>query len=700
MSVVAALLIALLPALASHADTGSQVTLDQDTFEVGGVVTVSYETDQPSDTNWVAIYDDATPEPGSGLGMEWTYTPGESGIVDLPLHDRSGNDLPPGSYRIEFLADDGWERLSEPVDFVIEGDEPTDPGVPDIGPVDPVETGPATDGVIYRETFDGAGQPGEAPADWSNDGWNFTTREGWRSDIDRMRHRFGRAQDTIAVADPATTGHDGVATLTSEALDVDGEAELRLAFDSHYRGADGQVARVTVAFDDGDDEEIVRLDDESVESGYDAPQMNANRGAEFDVPDGASTARFTWEFTPTGDGHYWGIDSVAVHRVQSGPDGEPTTAWAVSDIQGHPHDLAQGLQSLSELRPDADGLLMVGDIVDNGYVHEWDEVYEVMEDAAAILPPQLVATMGNHERHGADGFEVHRDRLLEFAGRDRVWDEYVLEGPGGEAPVIALGQEFAQPSDVAMSAEQVEFLADRLAHWTEQDRQVFVLTHYPFGNTVSASWIPWYSDHHQYNDELTDLLANYPNAIVLSGHTHYPADLGDWSMQRRTETGHADGFWAVNTLAMHVEWDSVGENTDGITEVTTGDINRGLTVDVYDDRTIVTAYDFFTDEELRQVEIPNPLVTLDDPSTPPPGGPGDENGDDDGNGDANGGGDGSGTDAGASDDGISESAGVETAPRDSLPGTGAAWGWWALVIALALVLGGAAAMRRGRNLGG
>lgn len=182
--------------------------------------------------------------------------------------------------------------------------------------------------------------------------------------------------------------------------------------------------------------------------------------------------------------------------------------------------------------------------------------------------------------------------------------------------MIVLGQEFAGPPDVRMSDEQVEFLEDRLAHWTARDKQVLVLTHFPLGDTVSASWIPWYHGHHEMNDRLTRILGNYPNAIVLSGHTHYPAELGDWAVQRRTTGGHADGFWAVNTTAMHVEWDAVGENTQGISEVVTRDVNRGLTVDAYRDRVVVTAHDFATDEQLRQVVIPNPLVASETVAAP------------------------------------------------------------------------------------
>ncbi|WP_231916035.1 metallophosphoesterase family protein [Microbacterium karelineae] len=480
----------------------------------------------------------------------------------------------------------------------------TQPGDPEAPvEIDPVATTRDTDEIVAREAFTADGAEG-----WSASGWRFLTRDEWTADIDEMRSRFGRADGTIAVADPQGLGGSVDATLASAPVDVTGLGSVRLAFDSHYRGSANQAATVSVRFDGGETSEILRLDSASVADGYDARQMNGAQDVVVDVPSGAREAVFSWNLTGDGASRFWAIDSVAVHEVLADAQGEPTQAWVMSDIQGHPQDWQHALGDYAGLAPDADAMVIVGDVVNSGAEAEWDEISDVMDATEDIRPRQTIATIGNHERYAAGGFEANRDRFLAFAGRDRVWDEYVVEGPAGELPVIALGQEFAGPSDVAMSEEQVRFLEERLAHWTEQGSQVLVLSHFPLGETVSATWIPWYSDHHQMNDRLTSILGNYPNAVVMSGHTHYPAELGDWAVQRRTADGHADGFWALNTLAMHVEWDARGEDTAGITEVVTRDINRGLTVDAYGDRLVVTARDFASDEQLRQVTIPNPLV--------------------------------------------------------------------------------------------
>lgn len=709
----------------------SSMTLTKQSFEVGESIAIDYRTDRPHGKNWIAVYEASVSEPCSGCGFAWAYTPGESGSVEIPLNDRNGQPLPAGDYRMEYLYNDGWTRVSEPVPFTIspaaqgstlvaastklrEGEQievtwstdaphpqnwigvyPKSAGAPDGDPastqwsyapaasgtmsfanlpagtwmvyllaqdgytqmtdpveviieadptrprpgdadaavnIDPLVTLTATDGVIAREAFATGGAPtgwsieraqeAAAAADAPYGTWSFTTRAAWTERIDGMRGRFARPLGAFAVADAQQFGGALDTSMTGAPVSVKGLGKVRLTFDSHYRGAPGQTGTVSVSFDGAEPTEVLRLDSTTVSDGFDARQLNYSQDITLDVPKGAERAVFSWRFNADAGGKYWAIDSVTVHQVKQGTDATPTQAWVMSDIQGHPQDWQHAIGEYSKIAPDADGMLLVGDIVNSGSENEWQEIYDVMDATADVRPDQTVAAIGNHERYAAGGFEANRDRFLAFADREKVWDEYVIEGPAGDLPVIVLGQEFANPSDVAMSDAQVEFLEQRLAHWSGQNKQVVVMTHFPLGDTVSASWIPGYHGHHQMNSRLTSILGNYPNAIVFTGHTHYPAEYGDWAMQRRTADGHADGFWTINTIAMHIEWDARGENTQGIQEVTTRDINQGLTLDSYGDRVVVTAHDFFDDTQLRQVVIPNPLVdfkpVLDQGTTPNP----------------------------------------------------------------------------------
>lgn len=119
---------AILVAPASAA-SGSSVTLSSTEVPVGGTVTADVVTDRPNSKNWVAIYPASVPAPCDACGMAWMYAPGASGSVQIPTNDRAGNPLPAGEYRVEYLYNDGYERVSDPAAFTIVGDEYEGPAV-------------------------------------------------------------------------------------------------------------------------------------------------------------------------------------------------------------------------------------------------------------------------------------------------------------------------------------------------------------------------------------------------------------------------------------------------------------------------------------------------------------------------------------------------------------------------------------------
>ena len=114
-------------------------------------------------------------------------------------------------------------------------------------------------------------------------GWTFTTREFWVDAEDQMRHRFGRSDGVIAVADSDEYADSDDApevfdtTLTSAPVRVRGHDRLELTFDSHLRSWPGQVASVTVEFDDsGDEVPLLRYDDTNTTGDYDPARANVS----------------------------------------------------------------------------------------------------------------------------------------------------------------------------------------------------------------------------------------------------------------------------------------------------------------------------------------------------------------------------------------------------------------------------------------
>jgi hypothetical protein len=146
----------LMLAAPASAAADSQVTLASIELAVGDALTVDFATDTPSAKNWVAIYPASKPEPCDACGMAWAYAPGASGSLTLPTQDRGGNPLPAGSYRVEYLYNDGYTRVSEPVTFTITA--PPYEG-PEVDPTKPIALsvmqlnlwGKSTDAVMLDE---------------------------------------------------------------------------------------------------------------------------------------------------------------------------------------------------------------------------------------------------------------------------------------------------------------------------------------------------------------------------------------------------------------------------------------------------------------------------------------------------------------------------------------------------------------------
>lgn len=131
----------LLGASPAAAAAASEITLTSAEVAVGGTVSVAYSTDRPSSTNWLAIYPASKPAPCDACGMAWAYAPGSTGTVELPTSDRAGNPLPAGSYRVEYLANDGYARVSDPAAFTITAEPGTEePGEgPEVDPTKPID---------------------------------------------------------------------------------------------------------------------------------------------------------------------------------------------------------------------------------------------------------------------------------------------------------------------------------------------------------------------------------------------------------------------------------------------------------------------------------------------------------------------------------------------------------------------------------
>ncbi|MET7398250.1 metallophosphoesterase [Dactylosporangium sp. NPDC005572] len=508
--------------------------------------------------------------------------------------------------------------------------------------------GPET---VWRGDFDGASnawkiQTDGAPAGWR--GWTFAQRDDWfaaaapagvgcdpeqnrpldqRCFLDQ-RQQFSRSRGVLAVADNGVAAAKGAtvdgdhpvnSTLVSPGVPVGGKRAVELVFSSHYRQAHKAVGRVTVAFDGGAEQELLR---------YSAARISANGGGDVisgqevlrvDVPAKARTAVFRFGYSSNRPQLYWAVDDVVVRTpLPALPRGaKPTTFMVLSDIQveGLPYT-GGALELLRRQAPGAKALLVAGDIISGPRDQTQEQQVQEYNDVSAAFAghrlPTVLPALGNHDvRSRVLTRQQQQDNFLAFANKwgAGITKPYYEKVVGG-VPVIVIGEEagVAEEAKQDISDAQVAFLTARLAYWAGQRKQVLVMRHYPFEWTVSGTYGNFYENGPR-DFELEAIVGRYSNVIFLSGHTHWSPYRRDWAARVVTQGGHPDGYTAVNTGALAMEFaPSPDDPWDEDSATDRPESPSVLTVTVYPDRTIVRAFDVLTGEQINQVEVANPAA--------------------------------------------------------------------------------------------
>lgn len=248
-----------------------------------------------------------------------------------------------------------------------------------------------------------------------------------------------------------------------------------------------------------------------------------------------------------------------------GQDGT-TTFDVFSDIQGHIDDWDAVLTDAEQSAPGSVATVINGDIVDRGYAEEYDEVREVMDAHDRNQP--MLTSFGNHEAYAPawcdqetlcqpswpNGFtpEDLYGTYFDFAGTDKVYGERVVDG----VPMIGIGPdklmwwEDANLDDhVHIGQEQMDWFRDRVRTHGRTGKPFFVFTHYPLADTVTQSDGDA-GRYHLMEDEIREILGDYPQAVLFSSHTHADISQDWWATRVHVPGGHPDGFTAVDTGAV------------------------------------------------------------------------------------------------------------------------------------------------------
>ena len=460
---------------------------------------------------------------------------------------------------------------------------------------------------LYFESFDGVANPAhfthDLPEGWSQKVSGVTSGEarwnGWTvSDVRHWtwaagtdeRHFFTQGHDQFAIIDSKQqrlADRDSMdARMNTAPIDVAGQDTVALEFDQHYRqGKNDQHAQVAVSFDGGEPEVVDKLTHD---------RYSSHEYFELDVPEGAKTMQVTFSYLGGNDDYWWAVDNVAVRAPFTPVAEKPNTIIdVISDPQDDPEDYKLAIRRLNAMPEKAGALVVNGDLVDNGSQEQWDRFLAARKEVPHDSGVELW-TIGNHEMYGKETSEVHMQRFLKYSGQDKPWNEVVVNG----TPMISINTEYYSDIDRGgkepfqrISAEQLKWLDERLAHWDAQGVTALVFTHPLLPGTVSMSHSAWYQNDFEDEQAISDVLSKYNDVVAFTSHSHSSLKQNNWWGTRRydgTPEG-AIGFPVVNTGAILNEYLPDGDHDE---EIVDDKAATGLRVKVYDDRIRVEAWDF------------------------------------------------------------------------------------------------------------
>lgn len=300
-----------------------------------------------------------------------------------------------------------------------------------------------------------------------------------------------------------------------------------------------------------------------------------------------------------------------IEKVKKEEQAEPPTTvpllsyFVFSDMHVSMYDestsvkLKMALDDVTSFESNIDAILMGGDLTDYGTQTEYNQLKGIL---GAYKLPKIYGNMGNHDYYDVwidknGGFntgalpngktdEQSRQRFQQFMGYAKPYHDVVLNG----VLLIMLSQEvyMQERPEVGEGAwyseEQLKWFKAKLAEHND-GKPIFVLIHQPLPNIGedggSHRLIP--------AKAFRDILKNYPNVFVISGHTHQDFDNGTTHYTK--ETFH----WFTNA--------SVGRTrSNGQTK------SQGLYVQVFKDRVELRGREF---SKKAWIEAANWKVKLD-----------------------------------------------------------------------------------------
>lgn len=262
----------------------------------------------------------------------------------------------------------------------------------------------------------------------------------------------------------------------------------------------------------------------------------------------------------------------------------------INRSQTHIHNkhFAMALEDIKKLSPDSIGIFVNGDIADHGEEAEYRSFQQLIKNAGAGLP-KVYCAIGNHDL--ANGpYDEKLNLFLQYTepAIDSVYFDQWIDG----VHFIYLGSE-ATGLNAQLSRQQLNWFKKALAENRDENRPIYVFLHQGLIDTVAGTFA--YQNWHGINQakEFANILKNYPEVILFSGHSHWEMN-SLHSMKARDEKLPT----IFNTASAAYLWNDASMSTNAGIEG-----SQGYYLYAYEDKVVVLGRDFVNGQWIASAQF-------------------------------------------------------------------------------------------------
>lgn len=242
----------------------------------------------------------------------------------------------------------------------------------------------------------------------------------------------------------------------------------------------------------------------------------------------------------------------------------------------HISHLKSALLDVQTHSPDSSAIFTVGDHTNHGSEENYKVLKEVIDSVRGKNLPNIYFSLGNHEYIYETDFKKQVDMFLRHTNMPNVYYSVDLE----DTKFIVLGSDTIVGEGEILPT-QIEWLKNELAK-TNKSKPTFLFLHQPLKDTVSGSLYTlkkqrWYGCEVG-GEQIREILKDYPNAILFSGHTHWTFD----SVQPIL-FGYGEDASFVNCASVGYLWNDNDTTEPG---------SEGIFVEVYEDYILIKGREF------------------------------------------------------------------------------------------------------------